>query len=117
MHNCGQADTVRTAIRFANIDAAGSYVKNSVVRNSFNRGYMLQAVRNAVFDNNVVFDTIGSNGFFQLCQNITITNNLHMLVRPTPVEGTEDQVQIRFNLFLTCVAKEIWRKIPVDCQL
>jgi parallel beta-helix repeat protein len=94
MYNCGQLDTRRTAIRFNEIDASGSYVKNSVIRKSYNKGIVLQSTHNMLVDNNIVFDTIGSSAYFERSANISVTNNLHVLIRPVEIDGSPEKVRL-----------------------
>jgi hypothetical protein len=67
---------------------AGSYVRNSVIRNTLQRGMVIHQSNDLDIRNNVIYDTVGMQYFLE--DGIEIRNhfegNLGMLVRPVPNE-------------------------------
>lgn len=93
-------------------DAAGSYIKNSVVHNSFHRGIVLHGTSNLNVDSNVVYNVFSHAYIFSEDGNEwnnSFTNNLGVLAKSIPqdkfaffnqgVSGKSTQAEGRPSIF------------------
>jgi hypothetical protein len=78
-------------------NVAGQYIRNSVIRNSFQRGIVVHSTLNALVKNNIVFDSMGHSILLETPEtidnvidgNLTVTNRVATHTEPTLVSQND----------------------------